>query len=156
MAKKEADSFDCMWALAGVFPKRYKKRRKPQWTSPSFPPLPPPQITAKRPVLAKNNISWRILSSNHSFSKFRQNTQQLKIRLHMIHMHTRTPLPNTNKWNAMQSIQKAFKSPVPRESLHLPPKILLCYTATCVMATTPSSAISPQWWLSRGWGCLVF
>lgn len=52
MAKREADSFDCMWALAGVFPKRYK-RRKPQWTSPSFPLLSPPQITAQGPVLAK-------------------------------------------------------------------------------------------------------
>lgn len=51
--KREADSSDCMWALAGVFPKRNKKRRKPQWTSPSFPLLPPPQITVKRPVLAK-------------------------------------------------------------------------------------------------------
>lgn len=42
-----------MWALTGVFPKRNEKRRKPQWTSPSFPLLPPPQITVKRPVLAK-------------------------------------------------------------------------------------------------------
>jgi len=53
MAKREADSFDCMWALAGVFPKRYKKRRKPQCSSPPFPLLPPPQITVKRPMLAK-------------------------------------------------------------------------------------------------------